>query len=226
MSIESEKRTRASIFRFSLREMVLLVAVVALAVSHSMTSLRLRTVSEENRLLRQEVNRFPLDDESLLHVAALQSTDNLTWRWRLHVPESGTFVLRTENANLPESGLPTKLGYVGDELPKGDVYVTVTVQKDRDQRWTVVTLIPAPKMKSRFFIPQSNASWLEQRASFGVRQMGMDGIKSIPRGEVGVLLRVRKSKIVANGVTVDMNPTDGVMVWIEEKLCSATSSAR
>src|SRR5437773_1739456 len=130
MSNESEKRPRASIFRFSLRELILLMAVIALAVSHSITSMRLRTVSDENRLLRQEVNRFPLEDESLLHVAALQSTDNLTWRWRLHVPQNGKFVLRTEDANLPESGLPTKLGYVGDELPKDDVYVTVTVQKD------------------------------------------------------------------------------------------------
>jgi len=154
------------------------VAVVALAVSHSITSLRLRTVSQENVLLRQEVNRFPLEDESLLHVAALQSADNLTWRWRLHVPQNGKFVLRTENANLPESGLPTKLGYVGDELPKGEVYVTVIVEKDRDQRWGVVTLIPAPRVKSRRFIPASNSTWLEQRSSFGVRQLGMDGIKS------------------------------------------------
>src|SRR5262245_39937466 len=129
MSKEPEKHPRASIFRFSLRELVLLMAVVALAVSNSITSVKLKTVWEENRLLRQEVNRFPLQDESLLHVAALQSTDNLTWRWRLHVPENGKFVLRTENANLPERGLPTKLGYVGDELPKGDVYLTVTVQK-------------------------------------------------------------------------------------------------
>lgn len=91
------------------------------------------------------------------------------------------------------------------------------MQKDRDQRWTVVTLVPAPKVKSRFFIPESSSTWIEQRASFGVRQIGMDGIKAIPRGEVAVLLRVRKSKIVTNGVTVDMNPTDGVMAWIEER---------
>jgi hypothetical protein len=217
MSNVPEIKPRAGIFRFSLRTLLLLTAIVALAVSHFITSMRLRTLSEENRLLRQEVNRFPLQDESVLHVAALQSTDGLTWRWRLHVPENGKFVVRTEYANLPQRGLPTKLGYVGDELPKGDVHVTVTVQKDRDQRWTVVTLIPAPKVKSRFFVPESNSTWIEQRASFGVRQMGMDGIKVIPRGEVAELLRVRQSKIVANGVTVDTNPTDGVMVWIEEQ---------
>jgi len=217
MSKELDIQPRANTFRFSLRGLVLLTAIVALAVSHFIASARLKTVSEENRLLRQEVNRYPLQDESLLHVAALQSTDNLAWRWRLHVPANGRFVLRTEFANLPESGLPTKLGYVGDELPKGDVFVTVSVEKDRDQRWTVVTLVPSPKVKSRFFIPASNSTWIEQRASFGVRQMGMDGVKAIPRGEVAVLLRARKSKIVANGVTVDMNPTDGVMVWVEDQ---------
>jgi len=217
MSNESENPQRASIFRFSLRELVLLMAVAALVVSHSIVSVRLRTVSAENQLLRQEVNRLPLQNESLLHVAALQSTDSLTWRWRLHVPEDGKFVLRTENANLPESGLPTKLGQVGDKLPKGDVYVAVTVEKSRDQRWAVVTLIPVPKIKSRFFIPEANSTWIEQRPSFGVRQMGLEGTKAIPRGEVAELLRVRKSKIVAKGVTVDMNPTDGVMVWIEEQ---------
>jgi hypothetical protein len=47
--------------------------------------------------------------------------------------------------------------------------------------------------------------------------MGMDGVKAIPRGEVAVLLRARKSKRVAGGLTVDMNPTEGVMVWVEEQ---------
>jgi hypothetical protein len=30
-------------------------------------------------------------------------------------------------------------------------------------------------------------------------------------------LRARRSKIVANRVTVDMNPTDGVKVWVEDQ---------
>ena len=216
MADESKTTRGASMFRFSLRGLLLATAVIALAVSHFMTTLRLRTVMGENALLRQEVNRFPLEDESLLHVAALQSPDQLTWRWRLHVPEGGKFVLRTAHANLPRRGLPTKFGGTGDELTKGELLVTVSVHKDRDQ-WTIVTSIPAPQVKSRYFIPDANAVWIEQRASIGTRQMGLDGIKAIPRGEVAELLRVRKSKIVGNGVTVDMNPTDGVMVWIEEQ---------
>jgi hypothetical protein len=57
-------------------------AAIGLLVSHFVTSLKLRSVSAENRLLKQELNRFPLEDAALLHLAALQSGERLMWKVR------------------------------------------------------------------------------------------------------------------------------------------------
>jgi hypothetical protein len=201
--------------RFSLRALLFVTAFVVVVASHTYTSWQLREVRQENILLRQEIDRFPVEDESKLHVAAITSPDPLTWRWRVYVPRGRKFVLRTEHKNLPVDGLPTPLGWVGDELAAGELIVTVTAHKERNGRWSLLTM--APQQRSRFFIPAANATWLDT-ADVGVRQEGRDGIKMVPMGEIAVLLRARKSKHLAGGaVTVDTQPTDGVMIWIEEQ---------
>jgi hypothetical protein len=123
-------------------------------------------------------------------------------------------VLRTEHKNLPESGPPTPLGWVGDELPSGELVVTVMAHQERDGRWSIITM--APRRRSTFTVPAGNSKWLDEM-DFGTRQEGQTGIRSFPQGETAVLLRARKSKRVDRGVTVDMQPTDGLMVWIEEQ---------
>jgi hypothetical protein len=51
-------------------------------------------------------------------------------------------------------------------------------------------------------------------------QAGAQTTESVDAGQALVLLRLRRTATVnvggATGVTVDTNPTDGVMIWIEE----------
>lgn len=201
-------------FAFSLRALLVAVGFIVLAVSHFYTSLELSNVRSENILLRQEVERFPLEDERRLHAAALLSPDSLTWRWRLYVPSDGKFVLRVEHKNLPESGFPTPAGWVGDELPAGEVLVTVTVHQDADRNWWLVTM--APTVRHRFKILPANAGWLGP-PDYGHWQEGTKGVTVFSPGERALLLRARQSLNVPGGKTVNMKPTDGVMVWVEEQ---------
>ncbi|MEX2138419.1 MAG: hypothetical protein WD894_04115 [Pirellulales bacterium] len=202
-------------FRFSIRALLLAIAFGALVISHVYTSQQLQETRQENLLLRQELDRFQVEDEQKLHVAALTSPDRLTWRWRLFVPEGRQFVLRTEHKNLPESGLPTPLGWVGDDLPAGELIVTVMAHKKRSGDWSIITM--APRRRSTFTVPVANSRWLDEM-DYTSRQEGQSGVVSYQPGETAMLLRARKSKQLGAGrVTVDMQPTDGLMVWIEER---------
>jgi hypothetical protein len=212
MSVDIKRSSRW--WQISLRRLLLGCVLVVLGASHLYTSYSLQRAREENRLLRLEIGRFPVEDASRLHIAALDTVDRLTWRWKVFVPSNGKYVLRTEVVNLPESGLPTPLGQIGTELPAGEFILTVTANQERDGEWMIVTMVPHPHTRVR--IPATNATWLN-KIDIGVSQLGRDGVTMIAPEDAPVLLRARKSKAVPGGVTVDMKPTDGVMVWIEQR---------
>jgi hypothetical protein len=144
--------------RFSLRTLLLVFALVALVASHVYTSMRLRDALQENRLLHQELDRFPVDDVQRLYAGAVTSLDKFTWRWRVYLPEGRRFVLRTANSQIPESGLATPPGWVGDELPNGELIVTVAAHKDQAGKWWIVTMMPVER--SRFPVAANEATWL------------------------------------------------------------------
>ena len=72
-------------------------------------------------------------------------------------------------------------------------------------------------------MPLHDATWLEDDTSVTISQAGKRGTESVDPGKPLVLLRLRRSKKVevagkVIGQTVEMNPTDGMMLWIEESL--------
>ena len=156
-------------WQISLRRLLLGSTIVVLVASHVYTSYSLQKVREVNRLLRLEMDRFPVEDARRLHIAALDTVDRLTCAWKVFVPSDGKYVFRTEVANLPESGLPTPLGQIGAELPAGDFILTVTANQEHDGEWMIVTMLPHPHTRIR--IPAANATWLN-KIDIGVSQLG------------------------------------------------------
>jgi len=199
---------------FSLKSFLIALTIVALVSSHVYTSIQLKEANDENRLLHQELDRFPVNDSSRLHVGAVTSLNPFTWRWRLYVPKNRRFILRTANSQIPESGFATPLGWVGDELPAGELIVTIAAHKDAGGKWSIVTMVP--NERSRFPVAPNETAWLNS-GYYGWRQTGRDGVVAFDSDQPVLLLRARES-IVANGRhSVNMKPTNGVMVWIEEQ---------
>jgi hypothetical protein len=81
----------------------------------------------------------------------------------------------------------------------------------------------APRERKRKLIPAADSAWLDKMEFFS-RQEGTSGIRAFSAGEIVMLLRARKSKKVDDFNEVDMQPTDGLMVWIEERPIASTRS--
>ena len=64
---------------------------------------------------------------------------------------------------------------------------------------------------------QNPPAWLDAGSflNWSTHVGGKDGTVSAKPNESLILLKYRKGKVVPGGVTVDMQPTDGMLLWIE-----------
>src|SRR5438876_9913663 len=87
-SDEQSSGTKRTRWRFSLRTMLLLMAIICLAVPLIFQSLRLREAEAELSKLRDETGRMTVKDRSKVHVMLVGgSSDSTTWKWRLFIPK-------------------------------------------------------------------------------------------------------------------------------------------
>src|SRR5678816_3137100 len=80
------KNSPASRWTFSLRTMLLVGTVIVLAVSHLVTTRRLKVATEEVHKLRQEVGYLDVADPSRVHAVQVPTLETMTWKWKLHLP--------------------------------------------------------------------------------------------------------------------------------------------
>src|SRR6185436_9700166 len=148
------------------------------------------------------------------------------WRWRLHFPSDRPFRVCCKFADLPESGVPQSGAPGGNQVlydMKGDFTLNASAVKDQNGVWKLVLDCDnGPGIT----MPIHGASLLEDDLSTTISQAGRRGTESVDPGKPLVLLRLRRSKKVevngkVIGQTVEMNPTDGIMLWVEEMNSSA-----
>jgi hypothetical protein len=92
--------------------------------------------------------------------------------------------------------------------------LTVAVNRNHLGQWQLIC--DDGKHNSAMRLPEDKTQWLETTAGRGWRLAGKGATASVSQGDPLFLIRLRKSKEVNGGTTVDMNPTDGILVWISE----------
>jgi len=218
--------------KISIRDLFLVTMIVALVVGwfveHRAAS---RLVGENVRLeqeakqLRDQSGLLTVSDVTKLHAIAIASdlshAEN-RWRWRLHFPSDRPFRICCQFADLPESGTPG-----GDQVlydTKGDFLMNASVVKDKKGIWK---LILDCDNGPNITMPIPNPQWLENDTPMvGGSQAGNRSTVSVNPGSPLILLKIRRAKpVIQNGKeigsTVEMNPTEGIMVWVEEMSPSA-----
>ena len=203
-------------FRFSLRTLFLVLLFGCLAASNIFTSYRWKQVREENTALRKEVGYLIVEDPNKLNVVAVKTLDDMTWRWRVHVPDGSRPQLRFYWQEIPVNGFSPE--FAATNLPPGDYPLTATIRRNRFDEWTL--LVGFGNGSSTTAIDQRFAGWLEKQSGpsgWSMSQAGTDGTEVHALDEKFTLLRVRAMVPSADGkhASTTDKPSGGILIWVD-----------
>ena len=93
-------------FRFSLWGLFAVVTIVALSVSHFLTTARLTVLENEVVRLRQEAGHLSVADATQVHLISVPTAQAMNWRWRVFLPPGHDFGLYAHLGKLDSRGFP------------------------------------------------------------------------------------------------------------------------
>ncbi len=132
----------------SIRELLALVLIVALAIGYFASQRRLHEMEGELQRLRAETGYLTASDPGQIAAARAPSDQPLTYRVRVRVPKSPRY--RVAYSSLWEKDAPAPSWFAAVDLPPGESVVIVRVQEDpRDDRWKITTLVQSQRGTKR-----------------------------------------------------------------------------
>ncbi len=132
----------------SIRGLLTLVLVVALAAGYFISQRRLHQLEGELSRLRTENGYLSASDSGQIAAARAPSDQPLTYRVRVRVPETPKFRVAYSSVWEQDSADPTWFAAV--DLPPGESLIIVRVQEDpRDDRWKLTTLVQSDRGTKR-----------------------------------------------------------------------------
>jgi hypothetical protein len=211
--------------RFTLLTLLLFTTIVAGAISHLLTSRELARVKRALALVRKDLNYIDSASANDICAVALPTYGPMQWRWRIQLPTTGTYRLRSSVGMIPETGLPAEseihsdifLDHNGRPLPRGEsILLSVAIFADENKTWRIVTETPERNLN----LPIANAPpWLaaSHKMLWISKIYGKSETVSCNATEPLYLLQNRKAiSAPGGGFTADANPTDGILIWVEQ----------
>ena len=137
---------------FSLREMIGLVTIIALAVALWNAMSRMREQERELTVMRQEFGYLAPSEPNELAASRSPSEQPLSYRMRIRLPaqKGEDFPYQVVYSSLWEAGNPDPTWFGGVRVPSGESLVTVQIIDDpRDGRWKLATVVSSQSGTSR-----------------------------------------------------------------------------
>jgi len=235
--------------RISLLTALLLTAIVALAIVVAQLWHKVDPLQSEVRRLRAEVGYLSIDDPTKAYGIAVASSEENTWRWRIHLPPGTKYVLHEWSGHLPNRW-PERGGIAAIEKAHGEKQgtassgdsltgeISVEVRFDYDEgKWLSRTIVrrrndeaaQVSTIKSQVYQPSGD--WLSDRrgrtmfSSLKDRQQ-----KEFAPNDSILLLHLQRQVIknLPNNVYTSTSPkgnADGVMIWLEPETKGAKAPA-
>jgi hypothetical protein len=204
-------------FQFSLGRLFLTMAFVTLLSSHVYTSWKLKQAREDVGRMATELGRLTITDASRLNVLALATYDDMTWRWRVHVPSTRKYAIFSATRKIPLTGDPPSRAGIQTILKPGDYILTVAARPDGLGAWKLT--IAKPGTSIRTTIDKSDAAWLVDSPGFMTAQAGGDGTEAVDGDKPLVLLRLNceSNATAAAAPPAPGATTEGIMIWAIEQ---------
>jgi len=224
-------RWRGPRLRYSLATLILLATIVCLLVALWTTSRRFREATLEAEMLRDEVQKYrfemgylTISDANKAHAIDVPTHDSLKWQWRVYLPENRSFRLHGVTGRVPKEGVPGpgRTTRSISTIRSGESLLYAEVQKDRRGGWGFRVEEGISAGSSTVGIHQTHEQWIEGGSGWSTEGVNLGQTESFEPGEPIVLLRLRVTEIVekTDGSRTSHGPpdepSDGLMVWIEE----------
>lgn len=206
-------------FQFSLSRFFLTVAFITLLGSHVYTSWKLKQSREDAERMATELGRLTIKDASRLNVLALGTYDEMTWRWRIHVPITREYAIYSGTREIPLTGVPPEHGGVQTVLRPGEYVLTAAVRHDSLDRWRLTIADADSSMRAT--IQEPDAVWLVDSHDYTCEQAGAHSTQATG-DEPLVFLRLNCEAPGTPGTDIK---TAGIMIWAAERGLDAPEAA-
>jgi hypothetical protein len=121
--------------RISLLTALLLITIAGMAIVVARQWRELAPMRVELRKLRDEIGALTIEDNSRIHAIAVRTSDDLTWKWRVWVPEGMNVAVHYRFGQVPKTGVPQGQG--GASLGPGEHWIELKAGRDRSwENWT------------------------------------------------------------------------------------------
>jgi hypothetical protein len=194
--------------RISLVSALLLMTIVALTVVVVLQWREVGPLRAEVRRIRDELGMLVVDDKSKIHVFRVNTRDDLTWRWRIWLPEGQVVKVHVTDDIASNNG-PTSFGTNWLRDP-GEHVVEFRIDKDRqNDRWEG-TLYGDDGSVGGY-----NQPWVAWKSSSTNSSGVGTKTRSYDPGKRIVLIRHVVTESAAAGKPKPATAPSGFMVWID-----------
>lgn len=220
----TETRKR-NLWRLSLRELLLIVTVVAACVGLFVVASRQKKAESELRVLREEVGQLTIEDEKKLHAIALDTDEPNSWKWRLYIPKGHKYFWHVAYEDIPRDDLPKAATSGVSNMPywetDNEVLVTAKLRQSEDGNWRLSVDSKIGDSKNQMYglsaiIPDEKLEWMREVPSQDGRLLGGHGqdIRD-PEGPI-ILLQKRACKLMPDNTYQPVDePMPGFVIWLE-----------
>jgi len=214
--------------RFGLRTILLLVVIIALAVAQitairrvqQVTAINLR-LAQENKKLRVEAGYLEVEDPSKVAVLQLPQLDELTWRWKVYLP-NGRWLAKHRLREIPVKGGGTIRDSGSAALDGGrEVLVAASVRRGANGEWQFIMQVGESSSRNSLgdnhgLVPAAGHSGRHSSSP------GRGKVATFEPTETIELLRLRTDDVVetspSSSTTKETKePTDGILIWLERE---------
>lgn len=204
--------------RFSLKSLFLSLLFACLVGSNVFTSYRFKELHDENLALRKETGRLVVKAPAKLNIVAVPTYEDLTWRWRVHVPPGKGEKISLSGDRIPPRGHSGS--YSSTTLPPGGYLLTATVRRNHLGKWTLIVGHSGGTCTTS--INEEHAGWLEPQTGASGWSSSQAGQHDATVREPGTqldLLRLRVMVQSPDGKSAKNTdePFDGLLIWVEDQ---------
>ncbi len=223
--------------RFSLLTALLIVAIIALALSVYRLGSEIGPLRVENKKLNEERGTLVFDDAKLVHAIRVPTRfAKNSGTFRVFIPEGSEYVATVAVNDIPKTGLPIVerrtdrsmvLGQAGKNafaiLPPGEHQVSLSVEQYHNGDRYVQFATTAQGFWLDMTVQIPKGAWPQEKPTpFRVYGDGVNGTtESVVLGHTLVLMRHRVQAVSNESLNVSYtmpepeHPLNGLMLWIE-----------